>query len=112
MTVIRKELRAMLKWCLEQPGRFRIADAQKTFEVHRTSIGERLRRLESMGYLEREKVDQVYEYLRVINREAATVAANTESPTAHRDSQKFRPRKRKTGKFAGVSFIFAAAQQF
>lgn len=112
MTVIRKELREMLKWCLAQPGRFRIDDARKTFEIHRTSIGERLRRLESMGYLEREKVDQVYEYLRVINREAATVAANTESPTAHRDSQKFRPRKRKTSKFSGVSFIFAAAQQF
>lgn len=111
MTVMRKELREMLQWCLKQPGKFRSKDAEAHFGEHQTTAGQKLKRLEEQGYLKREKVSQIVQYLTVIDREKAEIAAETVSPTAHRNSQRNRRRQHKPKAFARVNSIFSAAQQ-
>ena len=111
MTVMRKELREMLQWCLKQPGKFRSKDAEAHFGEHQTTAGQKLKRLEEQGYLKREKVSQIVQYLTVINREKAEIAAETVSPTAHRNSQRNRRRQHKPKAFARVNSIFSAGQQ-
>lgn len=110
MTVMRKELRAMLTWSLAQPGKFRSKDAEAHFGEHQTTAGQKLKRLEEQGYLKREKVSQIVQYLTVVDREKAEIAAKTESPTAHRNSQRNRKRQHKPTVFARVNSIFAAGQ--
>lgn len=110
MTVMRKELRQMLTWCLAQPGKFRSKDAEAHFGEHQTTAGQKLKRLEDLGYLEREKVNQIVQYLTVVNREQAEIAAETVSPTAHRNSQRNRKRQHKPTVFARVNSIFSMGQ--
>lgn len=111
MTVMRKELREMLQWCLDQPTRFRGPDAEAHFKKHQTTICTKLKRLEEQGYLKREKVSQIVQYLTVIDRKKAEIAVATVSPTAHRNSQRNRRRQHKPTVFARVNSIFSAAQQ-
>lgn len=108
---MRKELRAMLKWCLAQPGKFRNPEAMAHFNAKQASIGKKLRSLEALGYLEREVVSQHIHYFKVTNREEAVLVANTESIHKHQAMVR-KPRiKRKTSTFARVNSIFSAAQQ-
>lgn len=111
MTVMRKELRDLLLWCLEQPGKFRCPDAMAHFKQGQGTIGKKMRALEAQDFLQREVVNQIIHNFTVINREKAELAAQTESIHKHQTLVR-KPRIRhKKSSFARVNFIFSAAQQ-
>ena len=110
MTVMRKELRAMLTWCLAQPGKFRIPDAMAHLHAPQSSTRKKIRKLEALGYLRRTVVDQKTHHFTVIHRAQAKVAASTASIHQHQTAVR-KPRiKHKTAAFARVNSIFAAGQ--
>ena len=101
----------MLKWCLAQPGKFKSIQAEKHMGIHRTTTGYNLRRLESMGLIEREVVPQKAHYFKVINRDRAKELAETPSPTAHLKSQVERKKAYKPRPIGRVNSVWQLGQQ-
>lgn len=111
MTVMRRELREMLQWCLAQPRKFKSVDVEKHMGIHRTTTGHNLRRLESLGLIEREVVPQKAHYFKVINREKAMALAETPSPTGHLKSQVERKKVYKPRPIGRVNSVWQLGQQ-
>lgn len=113
MTVMRKELRAMLTWCLAQPGQFRIPDAMAHFNAPQSTVRKKIKKLEDLGYLRRAVVDQKTHYFTVINRGQAERAASTASVHhLHQPAVTKKPyiRHKKTATFARVNSIFSVGE--
>mgnify|MGYP003420319089 CR=1 FL=1 len=114
MTVMRKELRQMLTWCLAQRGKFRIPDAMAHLNAPQSTVRKKIRKLEDLGYLQRTVVDQKTHHFIVIRRAQAKVAASTASVHhLNKPAVKKKPpyiRHKKTSAFARVNSIFAAGQ--
>lgn len=112
MTVMRKELRAMLTWCLDQPDKFRIPDAMAHFNAPQSSTRKKIRKLEDLGYLRRTVVNQKLHYFTVINRGQAERAASTASVHHLHKPAVTKPyiRHKKTAAFARVNSIFSVGE--
>jgi hypothetical protein len=110
MTVLRRELRELLTWCLTRRAKFRSPDAQAALNKPQTSTNYGLKRLENMHLLQREAVNRTTHYFTVINRATAQRLASTASPTERQNAKRDRRQVFKKTTIGRVNSIWQLGQ--
>ena len=76
MTVLRSEARAVLKWCLAQPGWWRTRDAALDLNMRPDGAAKQMRRLDELNLIERGELNGRTALWRIRDRDHAQTVAD------------------------------------